>query len=169
MLRFVFHPELLPFVIAWEAWATFVVGLAAVFGAIRIGKNQATILARQASTEAMKLRADLYDRRIAVHTAAERFYQQTYLNLGSTPVDVRNEFYEARSRSRFIFGEDVHRFLNDMLASSRKLGAACSTVTATSEGAALATAGACENALDDFGKMEARLQVVFQPYLEIAE
>ena len=167
MVQAIFHPELLPFIVNWEAWSTFVVGCAAVSGAVRIGKNQAAILATQADTEALRLRSELYDRRIAVHAVAEQFYQQSFLNLGNPPKEILDELYEARSRSRFIYDSDVHNFLNEMLDAARKLRKATADVKPGDVAAVEASSAALETALDYFGTMEDRLQTVFLPYLKL--
>ena len=74
------QPEHLPFVINWEAWATFTVGVAAVIGATIVGlrqtgiaRQQTLILASQVEIERARLRAELYDRRLTVYEGVERY------------------------------------------------------------------------------------------------
>ncbi|WP_260925246.1 hypothetical protein [Novosphingobium sp. 9] len=98
----------------WQAIATFVTGLLAVIAAILVGrkqieitKNQSEILAGQLNLEHAKLRADLFERRMAVYEAAVEFLNETGNDrLGSPESNQRFSKFGQRTReSRFLFNE----------------------------------------------------------------
>lgn len=127
MLNWLFHPETLPFLVNWEAWATFCVGVAAVLGAWRVGNRQARIaekqteiLDSQSRLANLQLRADLYDRRMKVYAAIRE-----YAHLSSTgnkvSMDVQRPFYEALNASRFLFGAELQQWVRQLLSAAIKL------------------------------------------------
>ena len=123
------NPDALPYVIAWDAWAAFVVGMAAVVGAVVIGRRQAGIAQRQADISAKqtdtlerqvhisanqvalenaKLRADLYEKRLEVCSGFERFVATVAMNDGAIPNADRDAFFTAWAASRYLFGAEVY-------------------------------------------------------------
>jgi len=123
------NPDAIPYAIAWEAWAAFVVGLAAVAGAVVIGRRQAGIADRQADISAKqtqilerqvgiaakqvalenaKQRADLYDKRLEICSAIERFVAVVSMNDGAISNVDRDEFFTAWAASRYLFGPEVY-------------------------------------------------------------
>jgi hypothetical protein len=122
------NPNSLHYVIDWSAWATLVVGIAAVIGAFVIGLRQVGIAARQADitfrqaeimdrqtdiaerqaeTERTRLRAELYDRRVVVLTAIENYLSSMSTNRGVPPSDVSDRLYRSMSIAPFLLGEDA--------------------------------------------------------------
>lgn len=136
------NPDAFPYAIAWDAWAAFVVGLAAVAGAVVIGRRQAGIADRQADISAKqadilerqvgiaanqvalenaKLRADLYDKRLEVCSGFERFLATVSMNDGVVPNADRDSFFTAWAASRHLFGAEVYGVGQRMLNMSFNL------------------------------------------------
>jgi len=127
VLRF-WNPNLLPYVIDWSAWATLIVGIAAVIGAFYIGKKQSAIALRQAEiadrqarimerqtaiatrladTEHTRLRAELYDRRVVVYSGIERYLIDASSADGNVTPEVRQELFNSISVASFLLDEDL--------------------------------------------------------------
>lgn len=113
---------------AWAAFATLATGAAAVGGAIWIGLRQVGIATRQAEIverqveiqagqlklEEMKGRMALFDERMKVYSAAERWLIR-FAQDGKKPVgDTEREFRNAIDRSRFLFGDSLRNRLFDL-------------------------------------------------------
>ncbi|MDX9974340.1 MAG: hypothetical protein RBU21_15250 [FCB group bacterium] len=105
----------------WEAAATFFggfaalfVGFAAVGGAIQVGARQAAIMekqteiaATQVELERLKLRSDLYDRRMEIYGATRDWFD-AFLQSGHNPDgDRRQRFVDAVYTSEFLFRPEV--------------------------------------------------------------
>lgn len=122
------NPNSLHYVIDWSAWATLVVGIAAVIGAVLIGKKQAAIAlkqagisdrqarimerqteiaGRQADTEHTRLRAELYDRRVIVYTGIERYLIDASMEDGKVSNEVRQDLFNSISVASFLLDEDL--------------------------------------------------------------
>lgn len=123
MLRF-WDPDSLGYAIDWSAWATLV----AVIGAVIIGilqsniarrqvaiaarqveimGNQATIAAQQANTESIRLRSELYDKRLSVYTNIEKYLIATSINGGNVDAGVRDKLFESISVASFLLDDDI--------------------------------------------------------------
>lgn len=120
MLDYLFRPETLPFEIIWEAWATLGVGIAAVIGAFKIGIKQAKIaekqtkiLQSQVDQDRLQLRADLYDRRVAIYSAIKDYAFRASTG-NAVPMDVQRPFYEALNASRFLFGPELQAWIQEL-------------------------------------------------------
>ncbi|WP_183937055.1 hypothetical protein [Sphingomonas sp. BK481] len=122
------NPNSLHYVIDWSAWATLVVGISAVIGAVLIGKKQAAIAlmqagisdrqarimerqteiaSRQADTEHTRLRAELYDRRVIVYAGIERYLIDASMDDGKVSNEVRQSLFNSISVSSFLLDDDV--------------------------------------------------------------
>lgn len=122
------NPNSLPYVIDWSAWATLVVGIAAVIGAFVIGLRQVGIAGRQADitfrqaeimdrqthiaerqaeTERTRLRAELYDRRVLVFTGIEQFLEEALIRDGAVTPQLTESFNRSMSIAPFLLGKDV--------------------------------------------------------------
>lgn len=124
MLQWIIHPEILPFVIAWDAWATFAVGTAAVVGAYRVGlrqvgtaERQANIAAAMVEQEQLKLRAEQFEKRSSVYSDI-REYGRCALHDAEIPADVQDRFFKALNVTRFLFGEDIRVWVEEMHAAA---------------------------------------------------
>lgn len=136
------NPDIFPYAIAWDAWAAFVVGMAAVIGAVIIGGKQAGIAKRQAditakqtdvlerqvgiaakqvALENAKQRADLYDKRLDVCSGFERYVAVVAMNDGAIPNVDRDEFFTAWAASRYLFGAEVYALGQKLLNASVNL------------------------------------------------
>lgn len=102
--------------------ATIAVGIGAIIGAVYVGirqagiaARQADILARQVSLEETKLKADLFEKRLATYEATAAFLYHIG-DLGDTPEgEARISHFATKFReSRFLFGADVHAALMEI-------------------------------------------------------
>lgn len=115
------NPNSLHYVIDWSAWATFVVGIAAVIGAFIIGLRQVGIAARQAETmerqtliadkianiERIKLRTELYDRRVMIFTTIDNYIDISSDNDGIVSKQLKTDLYRAISLAPYVLGNDI--------------------------------------------------------------
>lgn len=175
MPKWLFHPELLPFVISWEAWATFGVGLAAVAGAYRIGirqiatlERQTDILRAQADQGELQIRVDLYDRRSAVYSTTRDFGSMIASGNDSS-VALKMAFGDALNASRFLFGPELQQWLRKFYAAAVQLDVANTRVkraalTVTEEQLEIVA-----GRYDQFNDLLAELDGKFAPYLGFGE
>jgi len=135
MPRF-WDPSSLPYAIDWSAWATLVVGIAAVAGAVWVGWRQAgiadrqarimerqtEIAAQQAAIENTRLRAELYDRRVAVYGAMEKYMDEAaYGDISNIPVEDSRAMFEAISVAGFLLDANVEELGRRIYAASVEL------------------------------------------------
>lgn len=114
----------------WEAFATLTAGCAAVGGATWVGLRQLRVTAQQASiadrqagvmsrqadilehqvqVERAKLRADLFDRRLAVYKASKAYIRDAMtvrVDFDSNP-EIWNELTVQLEQAEFLFAGDV--------------------------------------------------------------
>lgn len=102
--------------------ATIIVGVGAIIGAVFVGirqagiaSRQADILASQVRLEETKLKADLFDKRLATYEATAAFLYHIG-DLGDTAEgEARISHFATKYReSRFLFGADVHAALMEI-------------------------------------------------------
>lgn len=108
---------------SWEAFATLATGFAAVAGAIVIGRRQLAInerqivvAARQARAEELALRAELFDRRLAVYRAVKAYLRHAgSLRTDSLPdVEVWQKFAEEMEQAQFLFDGSTQQRLHEV-------------------------------------------------------
>jgi hypothetical protein len=94
----------------WQAIATFATGFAAVGGAIFVAGKQNSILSRQVELERAKLRADLFERRLATYEiAADLLIHFGELPDGKDAAELRlARFAEKMRESQFLFQPSVY-------------------------------------------------------------
>lgn len=128
-------PNSLSYVIDWSAWATLVVGIAAVVGAFLVGQKQAQISLRQteiasrqaeimekqtaiaslqAEIEQTRLRAELYDRRVLIYSGIETFLNAALSNDGDVTGDDRDGIFSAMTVARYLLGVDVEKIAKEI-------------------------------------------------------
>tara|TARA_R110002051_G_scaffold75897_1_gene138388 strand:- start:12376 stop:12846 length:471 start_codon:yes stop_codon:yes gene_type:complete len=96
---------------SWEAFATLATGLLAVGAAVWIGLKQMSITRRQVALENIKLRSELYDRRMEIYGATREWFD-AFLQAGHTPDgDRRQRFVDAVYTSEFLFRPEVSQRL----------------------------------------------------------
>ena len=93
-----------------------VFGLATAFIALTV----AIVSVRQYRVERMKLRHDLFDRRFAVFKTAQLFVSKVIQD-AELPADEYTDFVDAWQRSRFLFGNDVSDYLDELRKRSLKI------------------------------------------------
>jgi hypothetical protein len=119
----------------WDALATLLAGVAAVIGAVYIGKRQmaisrgqnkilerqadiasrqADILAQQVQLESLKLRSELFERRFKVFEATHAFLIAAYNGEDMTGHQATIDFKRARDEGRFLFDERVSTELEEV-------------------------------------------------------
>lgn len=112
----------------WEALATLVAGLAAVIGAVFVGKRQmiiangqneiltrqadiasrqTDILAQQVELEALKLKSELFDRRFEIFEAAHAFLIAAYNGEDLEGHAASIAFARARDAGRFLLDDET--------------------------------------------------------------
>lgn len=117
----------------WAACIGLLGGVLALIGAIMIGRRQMMILGEQTAIQAramgiedLKVRADLFDRRMDVYETVEAYVRAIQMRgqpPSSTLVDngtdreedlaLSGAFHEAMNRSRFLFGDEVRQRIWD--------------------------------------------------------
>jgi hypothetical protein len=129
----------------WEAFVTilagvlaFVAGGGAIIGTVAIGKRQAAILreqtdiqARLTNIEELKLRSELFEDRFKAYVAVRKWIQ-FHVSHASAPGDrgsasepkeaqIREDYFSALDRARFLFSPSVYANLNRLHRSSMEV------------------------------------------------
>lgn len=111
-------------------------GLLAVAAAVVVGLRQSEILTRQtdvanrmAEVEELRLKSELYDRRIAVYTGVSQMIEFVQghgrtprdkttgrLGLGKNEAEIVNQFYAALSSAHFLFPSATNQELHNIAA-----------------------------------------------------
>lgn len=128
--------------LTWEAFATFLTGIAAVGGAIAIGIRQTDIQRRQVELQQLELRRLLFDQRMPVYEAtvawithilatgnipARQLAEQSYIRNNQDAAEnarqaaIEREFVEAIERSRFVFSPHVFEALERLWINGNEL------------------------------------------------
>lgn len=122
----------------WSSFATLVgagvalvVGILAVIGAVRVGNKQVAIVAkqseildRQVALQEAGLRAELFDRRMAVYEAAIDFLHHLSDSINEEPGKGRLQTFVTKYReSQFLFGPEVHAAMNEIAEKGNDLRA----------------------------------------------
>lgn len=92
---------------SWEAFATLVTGILAVGAAVWIGQKQIKITNRQVALERLKMRSDLFDRRVEIYGAVRDWFQNFIANGGAENPEMQRRFREAIYMSEFLFRSEV--------------------------------------------------------------
>jgi len=119
----------------WDALATLLAGIAAVGGAVYIGKSQlaisqgqnailgrqadiahrqADILAQQVQLESLKLRSELFDRRFQIFEAAHAFLVAAYNGEDMNGHEATIAFKKGRDQAKFLFDAQVTAELEEV-------------------------------------------------------
>lgn len=106
----------------WGAAATFVVGIAAVFGAVKVGLKQAAIsarqtriLERQVEMERSKLAHELYEKRYRAYDASAALVVEAMSGMRPHPTEkIAVVFVAAKTEARFLFPESVLDSMNEI-------------------------------------------------------
>lgn len=106
----------------WPSFSTLATGLAAVVGAVWIGRRQAGIaerqtdlLARQEAWQAISIKADLFDRRLATYEATADFLIHIADIGEDEEVQARTRNFAAKMReSQFLFQPEVYAALKEI-------------------------------------------------------
>lgn len=99
---------------SWEAFATLVTGLLAVGAAVWIGLKQMAITRRQVSLEQLKLRSELYDRRMEIYSATKEWLGAFIQGQGFPNDQRRQKFIDAVYTSEFLFRPEVSQRLREL-------------------------------------------------------
>lgn len=99
---------------SWEAFATLVTGLAAVFAAYRVGQRQTAIQKNQVSLKEQGNKIALLERRLKVYEAVHTFIIEAIGSLGSIPAEKERDFKAAKLHAQFILSETIDTFLNEV-------------------------------------------------------
>lgn len=102
----------------WEAFATLFTGLMAVSAAYQVGIHQLAIMAkqtdiagRQVELETLKLRSDLFDRRVLVYESTHRWLADIVRTAATPTGDLRIEYLRAMDKAKFLYRPAVHKRL----------------------------------------------------------
>ncbi|MGH7025878.1 hypothetical protein [Brevundimonas sp.] len=113
--------------ISWEAAATLATGFAAVAAAWCVGKNQIAIQKRQTriqhelqKLEALKIKTDLFDRRMTVYLAIDSWLAEWVLR-GEVRKETEIAFYKAHDQATFLFGPEVRSAFLDWYRAAQVL------------------------------------------------
>ena len=108
--------------IDWQAVATAVTGVLAVGAAVYVGRRQTKIadrqtkiLDRQSAIEGQKLKADLFERRLATFEATADFITRFQDYGRDQHAEGRVVFFQKLRESQFLFGPSVHDSLMTIL------------------------------------------------------
>lgn len=109
----------LPF--TWEAFATLVTGLAAVTGAVILGRRQTKIserqieiLAQQTRLSELTLRSDLFDRRMEVYEGVRGYLSHIVTYAAPPDKELEQKFLAAASAARFLFSAGVDQRIDEL-------------------------------------------------------
>lgn len=116
---------------SWEALATLLAAVIAVGGAAFVATRQVSILRNQVELERLKLRADLFDRRMAVYETTVRWFREIVAKDNVPTPELDREFIDATRRAVFLFRPEVSAKLNEW----RDLGVDWETHRHSSDGA----------------------------------
>lgn len=94
----------------WEA----IVGLAAVFGAYRIGVRQMKITQTQNAVAEMSVKVELFDRRFAVYEATIEFLTIVFDDRAENRRSVLKNYLTTYRQSQFLFRDDVYGTLGEI-------------------------------------------------------
>lgn len=175
MINWLIHPETLPFVISWEAWATLAAGSAAVIGAYRIGlrqiataERQTEIANRQVDQQRLQIRADLYDRRVAVYSAIREYAFRASTG-NQVPADVQRSFFEALNGSRFLFGAELQSWVQELHTVAVRLQVANERITRVHSAVTDEMLDTVEQSHDQLNGILSELDTRFADYLGFEE
>jgi hypothetical protein len=94
----------------WEAFATLMTGVLAVGAAMYVGHRQTKIMTEQTAIakgqvdlEHLKLRADLFDRRMQVYEATVRWLQDIWTNGNAPKGEAHTNYIWAMEKAKFLF------------------------------------------------------------------
>jgi len=94
----------------WEAFATLMTGVLAVGAAVYVGRRQTKIMdeqtaiaKRQVDLEHLKLRADLFDRRMAVFETTDRWLGEFWAHGKPATGDIERDFICATDTAKLLF------------------------------------------------------------------
>lgn len=101
----------------WAAAITAVPAILAVIAAGIVGKRQLIIMAAAHSLEDQRLRAELYDRRSAIYSAARAFvhsvqFPRVIPGISGPEGSLFRDFTEAVAASEFLFDDKVAGIMN---------------------------------------------------------
>lgn len=106
---------------SWEAFATLLTGMVAVFAAwsvgrrqVAIAKQQTEILSRQTEIQHLTLRHELFDRRYEVYESTANFLSDILRSGARAETQLENEFKFAMGKSRLLFSPSVHENLREI-------------------------------------------------------
>lgn len=96
-------------------------GALAVGAAVLVGLRQAKIMAeqtaianRQVELEVLKLRSDLFDRRVQVYESAHRWLGTILQTAAAPEGDMRREYGRAMDRAKFLFRPQVYARMKEL-------------------------------------------------------
>lgn len=88
---------------SWEAFATLFTGIIAVAGVVWVSSRQSKIMQTQIELERLKLKAELFDRRLAVYVTTVEWFNE-FFREGRTPNPTSTRaLVEAERRAKFLF------------------------------------------------------------------
>jgi hypothetical protein len=100
---------------SWEAFATLATGLAAVVAAFIVGRSQVAIsrrqteiLERQVGLDALKLRSELFERRMVVYEATKDFLIAIIQHAREPDGSIWRAFILAVDQAKFLFRPATH-------------------------------------------------------------
>lgn len=101
--------------INWEALATFSAGLAAVAGAIYVGRKQTDIQSRQVALEDLKIKSDLFDKRFATYEATADLLTHVGQYMDDPHRVKLGDWLLKYRESQFLFNQPVYNELTEIL------------------------------------------------------
>lgn len=162
----------------WSALATILVGIPAIVGAYVVGarqgniaSRQADILARQVRLEETKLKADLFEKRLATYEATTSFLYHIG-DLGDTVEgDARIANFATKFReSHFLFGSEVHAALMEIWDKANKIRVSRAISISNYEEGVRGDPQAALKLTQDLAwalQRAAVIHEIFQPYLDV--
>lgn len=103
------------------AGATLVTGILAVIAAViigirqsRIANNQASIAAHQSKTDEMRLRSELFERRLSVYVRLRNHLNRNVLDNFDTTDETTSNYFSILDDGRFIFSAKIATFLREL-------------------------------------------------------
>lgn len=105
----------------WQSFSTLMAGLMALVAALIIGRRQlrlldaqTSILSKQVDTDRLRLRHELFERRLAVFTATQDLLRHIIAKGDVPDQKTESNFLQAKGQATFLFDEVINQHLQHL-------------------------------------------------------
>jgi Zn-dependent oligopeptidase len=107
----------------WEAFASLVTGIAAVSGAVWVGRKQVAIQEKQVELKTQSLKSELFAKRLENYESVRDFMNSVLRTPDVIDDQLLNRFFVAQREARFLFSPNVYQRLDEIWNLCAKLNA----------------------------------------------